>query len=327
MKRGLIILAVLTALGTSVSAAPTGEEVFKAIVKIRATVPPEAQTARTLGTERQGNGIVIDSQGHVLTIGYLIVEAEKIEVLGPEGKSTAATFVGYDHQTGFGLLRLETPIGVPPLETGNSAEIKEGDPLLVAGYGGQEAAQGVRVISRREFAGYWEYLLENPIITAPPHPNFAGAALIGRDGRLLGVGSLFTQVLIPGLGLIPSNVFVPIDLLKPILSDLIASGRPREAPRPWLGLNADEAHGRVFVTQVTAGGPAERAGLKPGDLILQVKETPVKGLADFYRRVWALGSSGVEVPLRILQGSEIRDLKVHSSDRHQFLRLKPKKLI
>jgi len=322
-----VIFAVLIAFCAPAYADQAAEEILKAVVKIRSIVPKDAHTARTLGTEREGSGVVIDSKGHILTIGYLIVEAETIEVVGPEGKAINATFVGYDHNTGFGLLRTDKPLSVEPMKLGQSSEVKEGEPILIAGHGGADSVQVGRVITRKEFVGYWEYLIEDAIFTAPPYPNFGGAALIDRDGRLLGIGSLFTQVMIQGFGSIPCNIFVPIDLLNPILSDLITRGRSRQAPRPWLGLNVEEAHGRVFVLRVTSEGPAEQAGLQPGDLILTVNEKAVNGLADFYRKVWALGNAGVDVSLSILRGTQIRDITVHSADRYQFLRLKPTKIL
>jgi S1-C subfamily serine protease len=322
-----VLVVVLIALVSPVSAAQAPEEILKAVVKIRAVVPNDAFTAATLGTEREGNGVVIDSKGHILTIGYLIIEAETIEVFGPEEKPIPATFVGYDHQTGFGILRTEKPLAVEPMKLGESSKVEEGEPVLVAGHGGSEAIQAARVLSRKEFAGYWEYLLENAIYTIPAYRNYGGAALIDRDGKLLGIGSLYTQLLIQGLGSIPCNIFVPIDLLKPIQKDLIEKGRPIKAPQPWLGINVEEAHGRVFITKVTPGGPAEKAGLQPGDLVLSVKGKKVESLADFYRKVWALGDSGVDVPLSVLQGIQIREITVHSADRHQFLKLKPKKMI
>lgn len=329
MKRSFlsVIFAVSIVFSMPVYADQTPEEILKAVVKIRSIIPKEAHTASTLGTEREGNGVVIDSKGHILTTGYLIVEAETIEVVSPEGKTFNAIFVGYDHSTGFGLLRTDKPLSVEPMKLGESSKVKEGEPVLVAGYGGADSVIGARVISRKEFAGYWEYILEDAIFTTPPYANFGGTALIGRDGRLLGIGSLFTQLLIPGLGSIPCNVFIPIDLLNPILEDLVTAGRPRKAPRPWLGINAEEAQGRVIISRVTTGGPAEKAGLKPGDLILTVNGKTVNGLADFYRKIWALGNAGVDVPLSILQGIQVRELKVRSSDRYQFLRLKPKKMI
>jgi S1-C subfamily serine protease len=329
MKRGFLAvwIAVFMAVSVPVLAEQAAEEILKAIVQIRAMIPKDAHTATTLGTEREGSGVVIDSKGYILTIGYLIVEAESIEVTGLEEKPVTATFVGYDHNTGFGLIKTEKPLKVVPMKIGTSSQVKEGDPVLVAGHGGVDAVQVARVISRKEFAGYWEYLLEEAIFTAPAYTNFGGAALIGQDGQLLGIGSLFTQMMIPGLASIPSNVFVPIDLLTPILSDLKTLGRPSKAPRPWLGINAEEAHGRVFITRVTAGSPAEKAGIKPGDLIVTVNKNGVSGLTDFYRKVWALGRAGVSVPLDVLRGTEIIGITVHSGDRHQFLRLKPEKRI
>jgi S1-C subfamily serine protease len=321
-----IIFAILIAWSGPAYADQTAEEILKAVVKIRSVIPKDAHTASTLGTEREGSGVVIDSEGLILTIGYLIVEAEAIEVMGDEGKSVRGAFVGYDHPTGFGLLRTDKPLGVAPIKLGQSSTVKVGDPILIAGHGGTDTAIAGRVISRKEFAGYWEYLLDEAIFTAPAYPNFGGAALINPDGQLLGIGSLFSQLTIPGLGSIPCNIFVPIDLLHPILADLKTAGRSRKAPRPWLGINAEEAHGRIFVTKMTSGGPAEEAGLQPGDLILSVKGKPVNGLADFYRKIWEVGNAGVDVPLSLLRGIQIREITIHSADRHQFLLVKPKKI-
>jgi len=327
MKKGclLIILALLVILGEYASAEQDPKEVLKAIVKIRSTVPADAHSARTLGTEREGSGVVIDSQGHILTIGYLILEAETITVLELEEKPISATWVGYDHITGFGLLRADKPLSVKPMELGQSAEVKEGDPVLIASHGGAESVQGARVLSRKDFVGYWEYLLEEAIFTSPPHANFGGAALIDRNRKLVGIGSLFTQLTVPGIGAIPCNMSVPIDYLKPILNDLINKGRAATPPRPWLGLYSEETHGRIIVSRVTPGSPAEQAGLHPGDVILTVDKKAVNGLADFYRKIWALGKAGIEVPLSVLQGIQIRDLSVKSIDRYQFYRPKGQK--
>lgn len=305
----------------------TAEEILKSIVKVHAVIPKDARTAGTLGTEREGHGVLIDSKGHILTIGYLITEAETIEVTGPDDKTVKATLVGYDYNTGFGLLGVDKPLNVEPIKLGESSKLKEGEPVLVAGYGGSDSVQVARVIARKEFAGYWEYLLEDAIFTAPPYANFGGAALMDREGKLVGIGSLFTQVIIQGLGSMPSNMFVPIDLLKPILTDLITTGRSREAPRPWLGINSEESHGHIFITQVTSGGPAERAGLQPDDLVLAVNGKAVSGLADFYRKIWSTGRAGVDVTLGLLRGMQIRDITVHSADRYQFLQLRPQKVL
>ena len=222
-----VVCVFLMLLGASSYADPSAEEMLKAIVKIKATVPKEAFTASTLGTEREGHGVLIDTEGHILTIGYLITEAETIEVTGPEGKAVGATFVGYDQKTGFGLLRIAMSLGVAPMKLGESSRVKEGDPLLVAGYGGADSVIAARVVSRKEFAGYWEYLLEDPIITAPAYLSFGGAALIDPKGELVGIGSLFTQLAIPGLGAIRVGFYCTPPTLR------VLSRWGFQAKSPW----------------------------------------------------------------------------------------------
>ncbi|MGD9305780.1 MAG: S1C family serine protease [Desulfobacterales bacterium] len=323
MKKLYILMAIIL-LSMPAQAQQQPEDVLNAIVKIKATIPIEARTAGILGTTREGNGALIDSAGHILTIGYLVLEANRIEVVNQKGKTFEATFIGYDHQTGFGIVRSNENLGVEPIKIGHSAPLKQGDPILVAGHGGTDAVQGVRVISRGEFTGYWEYLLENAIYTAPPYSSYGGAALIGPQGKLLGIGSIFTQKPISGLGIIPCNMFVPIDLLQPILEDLIRSGRPSTPPQPWLGLSVEETHGRVIVMRVTSGGPAEKAGLKTGDIILAVNKNSVAGLSDFYRKVWSLGKAGVSVPLSVLKDIRIHEVVVQSGDRYRYFEMRAK---
>lgn len=322
MRRGCLtgFFLVLFTCCRFVYAVQDPEEILRAVVGIRATIPEDARTAQALGTEREGHGVLIDSDGHILTIGYLILEADRIEITGSDGEAITGIFVGYDHNSGFGLVRTDPPLHVQPLELGQSSDVAVGDVLLVAGHGGPDATQGTRVVARQEFAGYWEYLLDDAIFTTPPYSNFGGAALIGKDGQLLGIGSLFTRTTLPRVGSIPSNMFVPIDALKPILNDLIALGHSSEPPRPWLGLNVEEMHGRVVILHVSSDGPAEQAGLRPEDIVLKVGGQEVDGLADFYRKVWALGTAGIDVPLSVLQGIQIRDIIIRSADRRQFYR-------
>ena len=315
----LIVIAVC--FNAPVRAEQTPEEILNAVIKIKATIPADAFSAQVLGTEREGNGVVIDANGHIVTIGYLILEAERIEVISAQAEPVEGRFVAYDYKTGFGIIRADPPLPVKPLQLGQSSQLNAGDPILIAGYGGSEAVLGSRVVSRKEFVGYWEYLLEDAIYTTPPYPNYGGAALIDSNGRLLGIGSIYTQLRVPEIGIVPCNMSVPIDHLKPILDDLIKTGRSSLPAQPWLGLNADEAHGRVFVIRITSGGPSEKAGLKVGDIILAVNKKPVNGLADFFRQSWALGPAGVEVPLSILQDTQVREVRVKSADRYQFLKV------
>jgi len=296
------------------------EEILQAIVKVQAVIPDDAITAPLLGTERSGSGVLIDTDGYILTIGYLILEASTIEVVGPDDRVIDATFIGYDYDTGFGLLKVDKPLNASPMKLGSSSELKEGDPVLVASHHGADTVTGVRVISRGEFVGYWEYLLDRAIYTIPPYQNYGGAALIGPDGSLLGIGSIFTRVTVADLGTATANMFVPIDLVKPILNDLKTHGRSRRPQKPWLGVNSEESHGRVFITRLLPGSPGEKSDLQIDDLILKVNQQPVRGQADFYRKLWALGGAGVKVPLTILRGTDIKEITVNSIDRYQLLR-------
>ena len=315
----LAAFLLMWAPGSALLEAQDVEEAMRALVRVRATVPEDATTARTLGTEREGNGILIDSNGLILTIGYLIVEADSIEVQTATG-TFPADFVGYDGDTGFGLVRTRSLAGLKPMQLGESSRVEVGDSLQVGGFGNE--AQRVHVISRGEFVGSWEYLLDSAVYTAPAYPDFGGAALIS-EGKLVGVGSILAAFTQPGVGRLACNMFVPIDLLKPILQALERSGRSGLPSRPWLGLNTAETEGRVVVTMVTPGGPAEQAGLRRGDIILTVSQQPVAGIAEFYRRVWSTGSAGVSVRLRVLQGDRIRELTVKSVDRSERLRRSP----
>lgn len=301
---------------------PSTEELVSAVVRIKTFIDPDARTLRNLGREREGSGIVIDHDGLIVTIGYLMVEAHAAEVVTAEGRTVAANVVGYDHESGFGLLRALTPLKVRPMALGTSKTVKEREPLVIASHGGVERAALVRVAARREFAGSWEYLLDDAIFTTPPHPAWSGAALVTREGKLVGVGSLIVgDAGGKGEGM-PGNMFVPIDLLPPILGDLIANGRVAGPTRPWLGVTAEEVAGSLVVLQVAPDGPAQKAGLRRGDTIAGVNGEAVSTLAGFYRKVWARGRAGASVPLDVRRGDDTRRVDVQSMDRLDHLRLK-----
>ena len=293
-----------------------------ALVGVRATIPADARTAETLGRERQGSGVVIDDSGLVLTIGYLIMESDGVEILLPEGRSVAAEVQAYDYDSGFGLLRPIVPLDIDPVALGESAGIDEDSRVLVASFDDGIETTPALVVSRRDFAGYWEYLLPDAIFTAPPHAGFGGAALFGPEGRLLGIGSLFVGDAVEDAP-IPGNMFLPIDALKPIYRDLLEAGRSTATARPWLGLYGEAHRGRIFVTRVAPDGPAERAGVEANDLVLGVAGEPVASLHDFYRKVWALGDAGIPVPLSLLGRDGPKELTVQSADRYDYLKLQP----
>lgn len=311
----LLTLAAL-ALPSRVPASP-----LEAVVGVRATIPGDARTAGVLGTEREGSGMVIAGDGLVLTIGYLILEAESAEVVLPDGTAVPAEIAAYDYDSGFGLLKPLAPLDIAPVALGSSKALTEESPVLVASFAGDRATTAAYVVSRREFAGYWEYLLPNAIFTAPPHRGFGGAGLLGPDGKLLGIGSLIVGDARPETSM-PGNMFVPIDALKPILADLLEQGRAAGPVRPWLGVYVEEMRGHVFVNRVAPEGPAAAAGVQAEDIILAVQGGPVSSVAEFYRRVWALGEAGIQVPLTVLRGAALTEFGVVSGDRYDYLKLR-----
>lgn len=294
-------------------------ETARAVVGLRTEADPEARSAETLGRERVGSGVLIDAAGLVLTIGYLILEASGVEIHG-ESRVVPGEVVAYDGVSGFGLVRALGPLGQAPAPLGRSRDLAVGSPLFVLSRAGGLDGRPVTLVDRREFAGYWEYLLDEALFTSPAFETFGGAVLIDANGAVVGIGSLFVADA-AGKGVrSPGNMFVPIDLLGPILGDLLAYGRRQEPARPWLGLTLREENGAVRVLRVAEDGPAARAGVRPGELVLALAGERVSSLAAFYRKLWGLGPAGVAVPLELHGADSIRRVTVNSIDRDRWLR-------
>ena len=296
------------------------DEVLTSVVGIRSIIPADAFTAETLGTERAGHGVMIRKDGLVLTIGYLVTEAETVWISHGGGRVVPGHVLAFDQETGLGLLQALGRLDLPTLPLGNSGETEIGERVVVAGAGGRQHAVAARIVAKQEFAGYWEYVLDEAIFTAPAHPNWGGTALIGPAGDLLGIGSLQIQQAAQQKRLEDVNMIVPIDLLKPILNDLLTIGRPNRPSRPWLGLYATEVGSNIAILGIASRGPAQQADLRAGDIILSVAGSKVSDLAGLFRRIWALGQAGVEVPLLINREGKTFDLRVKSSDRRRFLK-------
>jgi S1-C subfamily serine protease len=298
------------------------ERALDAVVLVRAEVPEDAYSAATLGIERGGYGAVIREDGLVLTIGYLINEASQIWLTTNRGALVAGYPLAYDHVTGFGLIQPLGKLTVPHLPRGLASDVKVGDSAFVIGHGGRAHSLRTRVIAKQEFAGYWEYLLDEALFTAPAHPQWGGAALLDAQGNLVGTGSLLVQQEVNG-ELIHVNMFVPIDLLNPIFDAMLKTGRSPHPPRPWLGMSTQDPGGKLVVARLSPGGPASRAGVRVGDQVLGVGASRVHGLAEFFRTVWRLGAAGVEVPLTLSRAGDLVHITVTSADRNDFLK-KPK---
>ncbi len=296
------------------------EQALAAVVGVRSIIPGDAFSAETLGTERAGNGVIIRRDGLVLTIGYLITEAETIWLTLSDGRAVPGHVLGYDQETGFGLVQALARLDLPQLSLGQSSGVEIGAPVVVAGAGGRAHSVAAHIAARQEFAGYWEYVLDEAIFTAPAHPNWGGTAVIGQKGDLIGIGSLQLDQKRNSGETEQLNMIVPIDLLKPIFDDLLNYGQRNRPPRPWLGLYATEVEDRVVVVGLSNRGPAKRSDLRTGDVVLAVGGKQVSDLAGLFRRIWSLGDAGVEVPLTIYREGQAIELKVASADRRRFLK-------
>jgi S1-C subfamily serine protease len=295
------------------------EKLLGAIVKVSTRSAPDARSADSLGTAREGTGVVIGKDGLVLTIGYLVVEADDVQITDSNGRAIPATVVANDQATGFALVRTLAPLDAEPIALGESAKTTERQPVLIASAGG-DGASFAWIVSKRPFTGSWEYRLDSALFTSPPTSEWSGAALIDRDGKLIGIGALIVREATTREPTLPGNMFVPIDLLKPILNDLVRQGHRSEPARPWLGVNADELQGHLIVTKVSPEGPADRAGLAPGDIILGVGTDPVRTQDEFYQRVWASRHAGDEVPLKVLKGVDVKEITIRSMDHLAYYR-------
>lgn len=295
------------------------ERALSAVVGVHTIIPSDGFTAETLGTERGGNGVFI-RDGIVLTIGYLITEAKSVWLTLNDGRVVEGTVLAYDQETGFGLVQALARVDVPTLPLGDSDMARVNDNVVIGGAGGRRHSLAARVVARQEYAGYWEYVVDEAIFTAPSHPNWGGTAMIGNAGELLGVGSLQLQQATDRKKAEHLNMVVPINLLKPILDDLILTGRPKHPPRPWLGFYATEDEDEIVVVGLTERGPAQRADLQTGDVVLAVGGAEVDSLGGLFKRIWSLGSAGVEVPLTISREGRTMVLRVPSSDRARMLK-------
>ena len=295
------------------------ERALRSVVGLRANVPADAFTAGTLGTERTGNGVVIREDGLVLTIGYLVTEAETVWLITADGRAVPGHPLAFDQTTGFGLVQALGKLDLPAMELGDSDTLPIGAEAIIAAGGGRRHAIETKVVGRQEFAGYWEYLIDNAIFTSPAHPFWSGSALIGKDGKLLGTGSLILQQG-DGKRRMDMNMIVPIALLRPVLDELLTTGRVGTAPRPWLGLYAMEGEGGLVVGGMADNGPAAQAGLQSGDKILAVGDDEVSELASLWRKVWAAGAAGSMVLLRVGRESGDVAVRIRSADRMSFLR-------
>ena len=314
-------LASWRAAYTELPGADVPTEASDAVVMLSIKAVPEARTADTLGAEREGTGIVIDAKrGLILTIGYLVLEAASILVMTRDGRIYPASVAGFDHASGFGLVRALSGIASAAVELGDSGSVHELHTTTVTAHGAAGGNSTAAVVARRRFTGWWEYMIDEAIFTAPPRYEHSGAALLDEAGKLVGIASLWVSDALEVGAAFPGNMFVPIDLLKPLLEDLVATGRRRGPARPWLGVYSEQQEGHLFVSRTLPDSPAERAGLQRGDVILGIEGQSIGGQSDFYRKLWASGEAGCDVSLHVLHDKAVKQIVVRTADRMDYLR-------
>jgi S1-C subfamily serine protease len=319
-------LAFATVSSAHAAAPPAGDieavtRALDAVVGVHVTAAEDARSADTLGRERSGSGVVIGPDGLVLTIGYLIVEADSIRITTHDQRVVPARAVGYDPATGFGLVRAVLPLAdIRPATLGTVSGVPPRTPLLAVTGGPGGGVSLTRLLGLRPFSGYWEYHIESALFTSPPLRNHSGAPLFNARGEVLGIGSLFVGNAAGGEQPLPGNMFVPVDLLKPILAEMQQTGSTRSSRRPWLGLSSSDQDGRVQILRVNPEGPARAAGLAPGDVVLAIDGEKVETLEGFYKKLWARPDPESEVLLTVLHGADIRQVTVKATDRMKTLR-------
>ncbi len=290
------------------------------ILALRSKTPEDGFTAHALGTERGGSGVLVDRSGLILTIGYLVAEAEEIWLFDSHGAAIQGDVIAYDFVTGFGLVQALGRVDAEPASLGSSASVHVGDRVVFASSGGLPHSVDAQVVSKREFAGYWEYVLDEAFFSTPVHPSWGGAGVFDRAGDLIGIGSLFVGDARGHGSPSEGNMIVPIDLAKPLLAQIKGGSSIQRPPRPWLGFYTAEADEHLFVAGLAPDGPAEKAGIQTGDLVLEVGGAPVGGLADMLRTIWSLGEAGVQVPLTVVRNGRAVAVTVLSADRSDFLK-------
>lgn len=296
---------------------------LSSVVSVQCKIPENGFTAQGLGTERAGHGVVIGESGLILTIGYLTVEAETIWLIDHTGGAVGGHVAAYDQETGFGLIQPLGKLNSPAMELGSSSKLSIGEDVILAGHGGKSSAIKARIAAKQEFTGYWEYLLGEALLTTPPHPFWGGSALINSDGKLAGIGSLFIQQNDDDGLPFDGNMVVPIDLLPPILDDLMTYGRVNKKPRPWLGILTAEVSNKLVIAGVVDNGPGDKSGLEVGDILHAIDGRPIDDLATFYRNLWSLGDAGITLTLTIYREDKIFEVTITSGDRDSFM-VKPK---
>lgn len=291
------------------------EYVVPATVSIRSVTPQRHPSARLLGTERMGSGAIIDAEGHILTVGYVVMGARTIEVTLPDQQQFPATLVCQDFESGIAIL--QTPArDLPTVPLGHSSSLKEGDKVIIVAATDQTqrmASPGF-ISALRPFEAYWEYMLDQAILTTAMNPGFGGGPLLDSLGQMIGVLSLNLN------STKEMTLAIPIDLFHRVKEGVFTFGSITDRrPRPWVGMYSEPVEGGVAVIGLIPNGPASRAGMEVKDVILEVNNAEATGRRELYELMWR-NRAGDELTFTVQRGEEVLDIRVTSMDRAEFYR-------
>jgi S1-C subfamily serine protease len=290
------------------------ERVMQSVVAIQARTDDDASTARTLGQRRQGSGVVIGPD-LVLTIGYLLIEAQSVDLIDRQGRRVPAQVKAVDTVSGFGLVRSLVPLRLEPVPLGDSDVVKAPAKVLTLGQGEVELTE-LQVVSRKPFAGNWEYLLETPLMTLPAVNNWSGAGLFDEAGQLIGLGSLLVPDVFGDSKPMPGNLYVPLNELKPQLVELLRNGKRTGPAQSWLGISSQAVRGGgLMVQRVTPESPASQAGIQAGDVLVALQGRAIDNLPDFYRQLWTSGPAGSTLEITVKRLGQERKIRITTGDR------------
>ena len=281
------------------------------LVFLRAEIPEDHPSAAVLGEERMGAGVAV-SPDRVLTAHYLVLGASRVEVTALDGRVNPTAGIAVDHESGLALLTVERS-DLEPAKI-STAKAQPGQPVFLLTCTGEQERRGAsgHVSSVEPFEAFWEYMLDEAIMTTAMNPGLAGGPLLDDRARVLGVVSLGLAAVGRYSLAIPAPLFARRRALLESPNPMPAAER-----HAWIGFYTQASDETVAVTGVVSGGPAEKAGLERGDVVLSVDGETVTNLRELYDALWRKGPGEV-VGMQILREESIQVIEVVAGDRYEF---------
>jgi S1-C subfamily serine protease len=289
------------------------KHLLSSVVHIHTEVPSAHPSTRILGDERMGTGTVVDPSGLILTVNYVVMGGETIQVTLARGRALRAEIVAQDFEVGLALLRVKRQ-GLPAAPVTASESLTRGDPVFALGSTGprERRVAGGLVTYLGEFEAYWEYLLDRGIVSSAANPGFGGGPLFTLSGKMVGVVSLNLNEIAR------SSLAIPVECYLRNQEEFVRFGRVVSRPqRAWLGVFAHVLEEGVVVAGLVPNGPGARSGIQEGDLIVSLDAREVPTRKDLYLSLWR-HAPGEKMTLEVMRDNQVRRLSVTAGDRADF---------